>query len=67
VKLGLEEETAEESSRKRKGEDLKGKSIGLSALDLLMREEEEEKINRKDYWLCEGIIVKVMPSCSYDF
>ncbi|PON45437.1 DNA/RNA-binding protein Kin17, conserved domain containing protein [Parasponia andersonii] len=33
-----------------------------SALEELMREEEKkkEKINRKDYWLCEGIIVKVM-------
>ncbi|XP_024031034.1 KIN17-like protein isoform X2 [Morus notabilis] len=33
-----------------------------SALEELMREEEKkkEKINRKDYWLCEGIVVKVM-------
>ncbi|GMH20696.1 hypothetical protein Nepgr_022537 [Nepenthes gracilis] len=33
-----------------------------SALDDLMREEEKakERSNRKDYWLCEGIIVKVM-------
>jgi DNA/RNA-binding protein KIN17 len=62
VKLLLEEETANESSRKRKGEDLKRKGTGLSALDLLMQEEEKkkEKSNRKDYWLCEGIIVKVM-------
>ncbi|KAF2296059.1 hypothetical protein GH714_035896 [Hevea brasiliensis] len=32
------------------------------ALDELMREEEKakERSNRKDYWLCEGIIVKVM-------
>ncbi|KAK1556222.1 hypothetical protein Q3G72_000794 [Acer saccharum] len=37
-------------------------SGGKSALEELMREEEKvkEKINRKDYWLCEGIIVKVM-------
>ncbi|GAB4850720.1 DNA/RNA-binding protein kin17 [Ancistrocladus abbreviatus] len=35
---------------------------GRSALDDLMREEEKvkERMNRKDYWLCEGIIVKVM-------
>ncbi|KAG1337884.1 KIN17-like protein [Cocos nucifera] len=35
---------------------------GSSALDELMREEEKakERSNRKDYWLCEGIVVKVM-------
>ncbi|KAJ9160116.1 hypothetical protein P3X46_025547 [Hevea brasiliensis] len=35
---------------------------GKSALEELMREEEKakERSNRKDYWLCEGIIVKVM-------
>ncbi|CAL1387327.1 unnamed protein product [Linum trigynum] len=35
---------------------------GKSALEELMREEEKvkEKKNRKDYWLYEGIIVKVM-------
>ncbi|KAL2973026.1 hypothetical protein AAZX31_14G025200 [Glycine max] len=35
---------------------------GKSALDEMMREEEKkkEKINRKDYWLHEGIVVKVM-------
>lgn len=41
----------------------KGKgSNGKSALDELMREEEKakERSNRKDYWLCEGVIVKVM-------
>ncbi|KAK9282636.1 hypothetical protein L1049_010855 [Liquidambar formosana] len=39
-----------------------GKSGGGSALDELMKEEEKakERSNRKDYWLCEGIIVKVM-------
>ncbi|KAI9168997.1 hypothetical protein LWI28_005160 [Acer negundo] len=37
-------------------------SGGNSALEELMREEEKvkEKLNRKDYWLREGIIVKVM-------
>lgn len=39
-----------------------GKFGGRSALDELMREQEKakERINRKDYWLCEGIVVKVM-------
>ncbi|KAL5569083.1 hypothetical protein UlMin_025658 [Ulmus minor] len=39
-----------------------GGTSGRSALEELMKEEEKkkEKINRKDYWLCEGIIVKVM-------
>ncbi|XP_078156187.1 KIN17-like protein [Carex rostrata] len=34
----------------------------MSTLDLLMQEEEKkkEKSNRQGYWLCEGIIVKVM-------
>ncbi|MFS7965060.1 putative KIN17-like protein [Helianthus anomalus] len=33
-----------------------------SALDELIKEEEKakERMNRKDYWLCEGIVVKVM-------
>lgn len=37
-------------------------SNGKSALDELMMEQEKakERSNRKDYWLCEGIIVKVM-------
>ncbi|CAN1152472.1 KIN17-like protein [Linum perenne] len=36
--------------------------VGKSALDELMREEEKvkERKNRKDYWLFEGIIVKIM-------
>lgn len=40
----------------------RGDGGGKSALDELMREEEKtkERVNRKDYWLCEGIIVKVM-------
>ncbi|XP_024981109.1 KIN17-like protein [Cynara cardunculus var. scolymus] len=40
----------------------KGKTSGGSALDELIREEEKakERSNRKDYWLCDGIIVKVM-------
>ncbi|KAK6929340.1 KN17, SH3-like C-terminal domain [Dillenia turbinata] len=41
----------------------KGKSGGgKSTLDALMEEQEKakERSNRKDYWLCEGIVVKVM-------
>lgn len=38
------------------------KSGGVLALDELMKEQEKakERSNRKDYWVCEGIIVKVM-------
>lgn len=41
---------------------------GLSALDELMKEEEKakERSNRKDYWLCEGIVVKVMSKALAD-
>nr|CAD1817189.1 unnamed protein product [Ananas comosus var. bracteatus] len=55
-----EEKSAKKSSSTRVG--ASGGGAGLSALDELMREEEKakEKINRKDYWLCEGIVVKVM-------
>ncbi|ESR34502.1 hypothetical protein CICLE_v10005088mg [Citrus x clementina] len=44
------------------------KVSGNSALEELMREEEKvkEKMNRKDYWLCEGIIVKVMSKALAD-
>lgn len=56
--LGFDEGGEAEKSAK------KGKvaSGGSSALDELMREEEKakERSNRKDYWLCEGIVVKVM-------
>lgn len=40
----------------------KGESRKLSALDEIMRTEEfkKEKINRKDYWLAEGIVVKLI-------
>ncbi|XP_028803560.1 KIN17-like protein [Neltuma alba] len=41
---------------------------GKSTLDELMREEEKkkEKINRKDYWLYQGIVVKVMSKALAD-
>ncbi|XP_074308257.1 KIN17-like protein [Silene latifolia] len=53
-------------------DDLEGEKAGKKAkiekdgnksvLDELMAEDEKvkEKVNRKDYWLCEGIVVKVM-------
>ncbi|PON45187.1 DNA/RNA-binding protein Kin17, conserved domain containing protein [Trema orientale] len=50
-------------SDKSRGEKRKADgSSTKSALEELMREEEKkkDKINRKDYWLCEGIIVKIM-------
>nr|XP_043636135.1 KIN17-like protein [Erigeron canadensis] len=47
---------------KKKAVDKKEKTVGGSALDELIREEEKakERSNRKDYWLFEGIVVKVM-------
>ncbi|XP_031490273.1 KIN17-like protein [Nymphaea colorata] len=40
----------------------KVKTGGISALDELMKEQEsvKERSNRKDYWLSEGIVVKIM-------
>ncbi|CAN6271398.1 unnamed protein product [Urochloa humidicola] len=45
-----------------KGKDVKAVEARRSALDELMKEEEKakERSNRKDYWLCPGIVVKVM-------
>ncbi|KAJ8763054.1 hypothetical protein K2173_023259 [Erythroxylum novogranatense] len=58
------EEIEQKDKRDLKSKDdrkLGGRS-GKSALEELMKEEEKakERSNRKDYWLCEGIIVKVM-------
>lgn len=38
------------------------KESGGDALGQIMREQEQakEKVNRRDYWLCEGLVVKVM-------
>lgn len=53
-----------DKSRKKSGRDTVAKlgDKGGGVLDELMREQEEakERHNRKDYWLCEGIVVKVM-------
>ncbi|XP_059628129.1 KIN17-like protein [Cornus florida] len=57
-------EGAENDTKKVKdnGKSIKNGGGSKSALDDLMREQEKakERINRKDYWLCEGIVVKVM-------
>ncbi|XP_054822717.1 KIN17-like protein [Prosopis cineraria] len=64
-----EVEDAEKEGRNHGGS-LKRKESGggKSTLDELMREEEKkkEKFNRKDYWLCEGIVVKVMSKALAD-
>lgn len=63
----FDEDDTDEPAKGKTGETSKNKmggggGGGLSALEALMREEEmkKEKINRKDYWVCEGIIVKIM-------
>ncbi|KAL0915073.1 hypothetical protein M5K25_015474 [Dendrobium thyrsiflorum] len=62
-----EDPESEEKAKKAKTASAKGNSGnagsgGKSALDELMKEEEKakERMNRKDYWLCEGVVVKVM-------
>ncbi|GJN18981.1 hypothetical protein PR202_gb06205 [Eleusine coracana subsp. coracana] len=68
VKFGFdeEEEGALDKEKyevdKKKGKDVKASDTRKSALDELMKEEEKakERSNRKDYWLCPGIVVKVM-------
>ncbi|KAM7475887.1 hypothetical protein LguiB_023130 [Lonicera macranthoides] len=56
------EDDNENRGKKRKEDYRIAKSGGWSALDELMKEQEKAKehSNRKDYWLREGIIVKVM-------
>lgn len=52
------DEAENERANKRK----KDEKSSRSALEELMKEElkAKERSNRKDYWLCEGIVVKVM-------
>ncbi|RWR94377.1 DNA/RNA-binding protein KIN17-like protein [Cinnamomum micranthum f. kanehirae] len=61
-KTVFEEFEGEKNNSKTKSGFNPTKSGGRSALDDLMKEQEKakERNNRKDYWLCEGIIVKVM-------
>lgn len=63
-KLLFDEE--ESGSKKQKDYDKSGRNE--SALDELMKEEEKakERSNRKDYWLFEGIVVKVMSKALAD-
>lgn len=66
-RLVFDDVEAESSSGKRKRE---GESSGKnkSVLDELMKEEEKakERMNRKDYWVCPGIVVKVMSKALAD-
>ncbi|KAL8486405.1 hypothetical protein ACS0TY_022734 [Phlomoides rotata] len=66
-RLMFDEVENENSNRKRKRE---GQNSGRNAsvLDELMKEEEKakERKNRKDYWLFQGIIVKVMSKALAD-
>ncbi|KAK4790214.1 hypothetical protein SAY86_017518 [Trapa natans] len=52
----------DESENVRVNKRKKDEKSSRSALEELMKEEEKakERSNRKDYWLCEGIVVKVM-------
>lgn len=61
ARLVFEDEENEKMKAKARIE-RKENSGRKNALEELMREEEKakERSNRKDYWLCEGIIVKVM-------
>ncbi|XLT60058.1 hypothetical protein HN873_052662 [Arachis hypogaea] len=61
----FDEDEEDKYKERNSGNSLKRKESGgggKSTLEELIREEEKkkEKINRKDYWLREGIIVKVM-------
>ncbi|TVU33460.1 hypothetical protein EJB05_25280, partial [Eragrostis curvula] len=67
VNFGFDEEEdvareKEKGEGVKKGKDVKASDARKSALDELMKEEEKakERSNRKDYWLCPGIVVKVM-------
>ncbi|CAD6248235.1 unnamed protein product [Miscanthus lutarioriparius] len=59
--LGTGEKEKDEVAKKT-GKDVKAAKARRSALDELMKEEEKakERSDRKDYWLCPGIVVKVM-------
>lgn len=62
------EENESEKKRKRDDNIGNGPNMGKSVIDELMKEDEKakERVNRKDYWLCEGIIVKVMSNALAD-
>uniref|UniRef100_A0ACD5V653 Uncharacterized protein n=1 Tax=Avena sativa TaxID=4498 RepID=A0ACD5V653_AVESA len=60
MKFGFGEE--EEVANKKGKDSGKATDTRRSAIEDLMKEEEKakERSNRKDYWLCPGIVVKVM-------
>ncbi|KAG6399749.1 hypothetical protein SASPL_141232 [Salvia splendens] len=66
-RLLFDEVEPESSSGKRKREG-EGSSRNASVLDEMMKEEEKAKemINRMDYWVCQGIVVKVMSKALVD-
>ncbi|CAA0821020.1 DNA/RNA-binding protein Kin17- conserved region [Striga hermonthica] len=61
-RLLFDEEPEESTNSGKRKREVESSSKNASALEELMKEEEKakERSNRKDYWLCEGIIVKVM-------
>ncbi|KAK1271009.1 hypothetical protein QJS04_geneDACA021560 [Acorus gramineus] len=61
-------EAVENEKETRSGGGKKSRIDGLNALEELMKEEEKAKewSNRKDYWICEGIVVKVMSKALAD-
>ncbi|KAJ8540372.1 hypothetical protein K7X08_030291 [Anisodus acutangulus] len=70
-KFVFDEIDNEKREKGNKDSEKAGKNVkggGKSVLDELMREEEQakERSNRKDYWLCEGVIVKVMSKALAD-
>ncbi|KAG6393325.1 hypothetical protein SASPL_147564 [Salvia splendens] len=67
TRLLFDEVDPESSTGKRKREG-EGSSKNASVLDEMMKDEEKakERINRKDYWVCPGIVVKVMSKALVD-
>jgi DNA/RNA-binding protein KIN17 len=57
---GGEDDRAPLAKKGRKSENGKDGSVGVLAQMMRESEQAKEKINRKDYWLCEGLVVKVM-------
>ncbi|XP_010692202.1 KIN17-like protein [Beta vulgaris subsp. vulgaris] len=56
------EDVVEGEKEKKRAKHGDSSAVGKSALEELIKEDEKakERLNRKDYWLCEGVIVKVM-------
>jgi len=63
IRLGSTEKEDDATNPNKKGrKGSNGKEGSANVLAQIMRESEQgkEKVNRKDYWLCEGLVVKVM-------